>query len=178
MWPDVFAVKFAIFLAQITSWDEGKKYTEDVRMSFLTSGGLSCWRFSVMINSFLCLSVCLLPYFATSFLLCKQFEFETWPPPGRMISLLWWEAGLISLPNSHHTCKKIEGESWGWGVVVVGPAQVIPPPPPPIIQGVSLNRAFVGRYYIWLCVWLAGCLVYDYVSHRFQPCVSNLFVGR
>lgn len=62
----------------------------------------------VIITALLCLAVCPLPYFASSIPLCKQFELETRPAPSRAISLLWWEAGLISLPDSHCTCRKIE----------------------------------------------------------------------
>lgn len=70
----------------------------------------------LIITALLCLLVCPLPYFANSIPLCKQFEFETRPPPSRAIPLLWWEAGLISLPHSHRTWRKIERENWGWGM--------------------------------------------------------------
>lgn len=89
---------------------------EEVFVSCLTRVDMSCWHF-IITTAVPCMLVCLLPNLASSILLCKQLEFETRPPPSRAISLLWWEAGLISFPNSHHTCRKIEKESWGWVLV-------------------------------------------------------------
>lgn len=65
--------------------------------------------------------------------------------------------------------------------------------PPHANTGWMLGLSWAGRWWIpvgntstnyylmrWYCAWLflAGGQVCDYVSHHFQPGVSNLFVGR
>lgn len=82
----------------------------------------------------LCLAIFPLACFASSVLLCKQFEFETRPAPFffffRTISLPRWEAGLNSLPNSLCNVGKMEV---GGGLRLASRAscsfQVITPPP-------------------------------------------------